>query len=65
MARVEANSIGVRAGPDVVYIRLSRDFPSEGQQTMMFAEVSPGDALKIIRELEACVRTALAAGAAV
>ena len=62
LARVEANTVGVRAGPDVVYIRLSRDFASEGQQTAMFAEVSPGDALKLIRELQACVGIALACG---
>lgn len=63
LARVEANTVAVRAGPEVVYIRLSRDFPSEGQQTSMFAEVSPGDALRLIRELQACVRVALAAAA--
>lgn len=60
LARVEANKVGVRAGPDVVYIRLSRDFADEGQQTTMFAELSPGDALKIISELQACVKIALA-----
>ena len=60
LARVEANQIGVRAGPDVVYVRLSRAFESEGQQTTMFAEIAPGDALKLIRELQECVRVALA-----
>lgn len=54
--------VGVRAGPDVVYIRLCRDFASERQQTVMFAEVSPGDALKLIRDLQACVGIALAHG---
>ena len=60
LARVEANTVGVRAGPDVVYVRLSRNFASEGQQTTMFAELSPGDALAVIRDLQACVKIALA-----
>ena len=62
LARVEANMVGVRPGPDVVYIRLSRNFADEGQQTTMFAELSPGDALAIIRELQTCVKVALAYG---
>ena len=60
LARVEANKVGVRAGPDVVYIRLFRDFVEEGQQTTMFAELAPGDAMAIIRELQAAVKVALA-----
>ena len=60
LTRVEANTIGVRAGPDVVYVRLSRDFEGEGRPTTMFAEISPGDALKMIRDLQDCVRIALA-----
>ena len=60
LARVEANTVGVRAGPDVVYVRLSRDFAGEGTPTIMFAEISPGDALKMIRDLQDCVRVALA-----
>ncbi len=60
LARVEANVVGVRAGPEVVYIRLARDFPEEGQRTSMFAEVTPGDALRLIHDLQACVQTALA-----
>ena len=63
LARVEANTIGVRAGPDVIYIRLSRDFACEGQQTSMFAEISPGDALRMANDLQECVRFALAAAA--
>ena len=60
MARVEASTVSVRAGPDVVYISLSRAFALEGQRTAMFAEVSPGDAMTLIRELQACVGIALA-----
>ena len=60
LARVEANTVGVRAGLGVVYVRLSRDFADEGQRTTMFAERSPGDALAVIRELQACVNVALA-----
>ena len=60
LARVEANTVSVRAGPDVVYVSLARHFASEGQRTAMFAEVSPGDALTLIRELQACVSVALA-----
>jgi hypothetical protein len=60
LARVEANKVGVRAGPDVVYIRLFRDFAEEGQQTTMFAELAPGDAMAVIRELQAAVKVALA-----
>lgn len=64
LARVEANTVGVRAGPDVIYIRLSRDFEAEGQRTSMFAEISPGDALRMASDLQDCVRVALAAAAA-
>lgn len=60
LARVEANKIGMRAGPDVIYIRLFRDFADEGQQTAMFAELSPGETLAVIRELQTCVSIALA-----
>ena len=60
LARIEANKVGVRAGPDIIYIRLFRDFADEGQQTNMFAELSPGEALAVIRELQACVNIALA-----
>jgi len=60
LARIEANKVGVRAGPNVVYIRLFRDFAEEGQQTTMFAELSPGDALAVIRQLQASVKIALA-----
>lgn len=60
LARVEANKVGVRAGPEVIYIRLFRDFAEERQQTTMFAELSPGEALAVIRELQACVNVALA-----
>ncbi len=60
LAQVEANQIGVRAGPDVVYVRLTRAFASEGQQTTMFAEIGPGDAMTLIRELQECVRIAVA-----
>jgi len=61
LARVEANEIGVRAGPDVVYVRLSRNFESEDQVTSMFAEIGPGDAIRLIAELQRCVGVALAA----
>ena len=60
LARIEANKVGVRAGPDIVYSRLFRDFASEGQQTTMFIELSPGEALAVIRELQTCVKIALA-----
>lgn len=60
LAQVEANQIGVRAGPDVVYVRLSRTFDSEGQQTTMFAEIAPGDAMRLIGELQRCIGVALA-----
>ncbi len=59
LARAEANRVAVRSGPNVVYLRLTRDFAAENQQTSMFAEMTPGNALRLIRELERSVRDAL------
>ncbi len=60
LAQVEANLVGVRAAPGAVFLRLSRDFASEGQQTSMFTEMTPGQALSLVREVEAAVKQALA-----
>ena len=60
LAQVEANLVGVSAAPGTIFLRLSRKFASEGQQTSMFTEMSPGQALCVIRELEAAVKQALA-----
>ena len=59
LAQVEANLVGVRAAPGAVFLRLSRNFASENQQTSMFTEMTPGQALSVIRELEAAVKQAL------
>ena len=60
LAQVEANFVGVRAAPGAVFLRLNRSFTSEGQQTSMFTEMTPGQALSVIKELEAAVKQALA-----
>ena len=59
--RVEASIVGVRAVPNAVFIRLTRSFEAEGQTTCMFAEMTPGQALRLIAELQDAVRQALAA----
>jgi hypothetical protein len=59
LARVEANHLGVVHGPDVVYLQLIRSFGAEGQRTSMFAEMTPGQALHLIKRLEVSVREAL------
>lgn len=62
LAKVEASVVAVRAGPEVVYLRLTRDFADEGQTTTMFAELEPGHVLRLIRDLQECVGIALACG---
>ena len=61
LAQTEANRVGVRPGPNVVYLRLIRCFAAEQQETSMFTEMTPGHAMKLIRELEAAVRVAIGA----
>ena len=56
----EANVCGVRPGPGVVFLRLTRNFPSEGRRRDMFVEFTPGEAVSLIRHLQDCVRIALA-----
>ena len=60
LARVEANQVGIRAAPGVVFLRLTRAFANEGQTTSMFSEMTPGQTLSVIRELQASVKEALA-----
>ncbi len=59
LATREASKVCVRAGPDVVYLRLVRDHAQERQETTMFAEMTPGDALRLIRDLQECVTISL------
>ena len=59
LARVEANQLGVVPGPNVVYLRLVRSLGAEGQKTSMFAEMTPGQTLRLIRKLELSVKEAL------
>lgn len=59
LAKVEANKVAVRPGPDVVYLRLLRSFPGEGEPCCMFAELTPGAALRLVRELQRCIRIAI------
>ena len=61
LADVEANLIGIRAAPNAVFLRLSRAFAGEGKTTTMFTELTPGQTLRLIRELQASVQEALAA----
>ena len=60
LARVEANRIGLRATPGAVFLRLIRDFASEGQTTSMFTEMTPAEVRRLIQELEAAAKAALA-----
>ena len=60
LARVEANFVGVRAAPGVVFLRLTRSFESEGQVTSMFTEMTPAEASRLINELQAALDSALA-----
>ena len=63
LAQVEANRVAVRAAPDVVFVRLIRDFPAEHQRTAMFCELTPGHAIQLIRELQEAVGAALSRAA--
>ena len=59
LTQTEANRIGVRPGPNVIYLRLIRDFASEGRPVAMFSELTPGHAMRLIRELQAAVGVAI------
>ena len=60
LARTEANLIGLRAAPDVVFLRLVRDVESEGERTCMFTELTPGQARELIKSLQEVVDIAVA-----
>jgi hypothetical protein len=59
LAKVEANFVTVKPGPNVIFLNMRRTFLSEGQETCMFTEMTPGHALQLIRELQASVHIAL------
>ncbi len=65
LAQVEANRVGIRAAPDVVFLRLIRDIASENQLTTMFCELTPGYAIQLIRELQTAVGIAISRAASV
>lgn len=56
--RTEANLVGVRASPGVVFLRLRRDFPGEPKHAM-FTELSPAEAMRVRDQLDACIRISL------
>ena len=56
----EANQISVQAVPGAVFVRLRRDRP-DGTARRMFVELSVGEAIALRRELDACIRAAVAA----
>ncbi len=60
LAQIEAERVAVRPGPNVVYVRLIRDFDSEAEHSCMFAELTPGQALRLTAELRSAVTIALA-----
>ena len=60
LLQTEANRIGIRPGPNVVYLRLMREFATEGHPACMFTEMTPGNALRLIDELRSAVGIALA-----
>ena len=61
LARVEANIVGVQAAPNAVFLRLSRAFAGESRLTCMFTEMTPGQVVRLIRDLQTAVREAVAA----
>ena len=63
LAQTEANRVAIRAAPDVVFLRLVRDFTSENQLTAMFCELTPGYAIQLIRELQTAVGVAISRAA--
>ncbi len=60
LLQTEANRVGVRPGPNVVYLRLMREFAVEPQSSCMFTEMTPGNVLRLIDDLQSAVRIALA-----
>ena len=60
LLHTEANRVGVRPGPNVVYLHLMREFAAEAQPICMFTEMTPGNVLRLIDELQSAVRIALA-----
>ena len=59
LATVEASKVALRPVPGVVFIRLIRDFAGEGRSTQMFAELTPGQALRLAEDLKDSARIAL------
>lgn len=45
----------------MIYLRLVRDYAQEGQENTLFAEMPPGDALRLIRDLQKCMTTSVRA----
>ena len=60
LLQTEANRVGIRPGPNVVYLRLMRELAAESGASCMFAEMTPGHVLHLIDELQSAVRIALA-----
>ena len=60
LTRTEANLVGLRAAPDVVFLRLVRDVESEGERTCMFTELTLGQARELIKNLQEVVNIAVA-----
>jgi hypothetical protein len=60
LTRTEANLVGLRAAPDVVFLRLVRDVESEGERTCMFTELTPRQARELIKNLQEVVEIAVA-----
>ena len=59
LTRTEANLVGVRAAPDVVFLRLVREIESENERTCMFTELTPGQAQELIKSLQEVVDIAI------
>ena len=55
---LEGNQVGLRAGPDVVYLRMTRRMDDEVQTTTMLVELSLSDAANLSRGLQACLVSA-------
>jgi hypothetical protein len=54
----QASSISVQPAPGAVFLRLSRGKGAKARR-QMFVEMTPGEALALRRELDACISVAV------
>lgn len=59
VSAAEANVVAVKPVPGAIFLRMRRAFPGEPRREM-FAEMTPGEVTRLIAELQASLRVALA-----